>query len=1064
MSIHYFEEAISLMPNKSPEKPEWLDDLGESYALLFVHESSRETLKKWIYCFQETPPAPDNYPDTASVQYMPADSHRFFLKCFEVIKDKGSVFDYKKQVTSLNSEGNPRAFFWLYNLGVWHKESFDSSDKVEVLRKSVDLLEQYDLLTPSGHPDKPTALSTLGDAYWTLFECLGELESINKSISLQEQSLELLNKAHDDRTELLNGLGIAYFSRFEYRGDIEDLEKSLHYQQQAVQMTSADHPSKALRLANLGPLYLRMFTQLGKTMDLEKSIDCLKQALKLTGDSKPKLKASCLNNLGCSYSSAYEYLGQLTNLEDAISYHEQAVSLTPDTDLAKPARLSNLGSLYRFLYYRLGRLEDLDMGIKYLNNALLLAPDDHPEKSEWLGSLANFHLELFERLGRIDDVETAKRYYEAVIDSTPNHHPSKALWYHGLGNSYEYCYEQWHQLEDIQKSLNYHQQAVLLARSGELDKSVYLSALGDAYKSLFEHLGDSESIDRAIKHYEEALKLVPDSHLFQAGRLKSLGVSYMCRFEHLRRLEDAEKARDYFKQATKISNGDSQIKLVSGKGWAWSCLELNESPLEAYAYTMELVPEVVWLGSSVGSRYERLNLDIGQLVTHAAAVACAKSKLDLALEWLEAGRRVVWGQMLHLRTPLDDLSAVDQDLAEQLMQVSLSLRQTSKPFATSDQISTQMPAIAGIDYLPNELSVTAASSTVVVINLHANRCDAVALIKESLKTIHVPLPKFSYHKAIELRGELLVALNSGHIRARSKRQPVYFADHTEEQFYDILSILWTDIVSPILNAIGYLQSPSPESELPHITWCTVGPLAFLPIHAATSQDGDAGVLGYVVSSYTPTLSTLLKPSPRAPTSCHILAVGQAASAGSAPLPGTVIELDYIQANSSQVPITRLEGNSATVDAVLSGTEECNWVHLACHASQNISDPNKSSFQLHDGELSLARITQQSLPHAEFAFLSACETATGDETLPDEAVHLAAGMLMVGYSGVIATMWSVQDEDAPLVAEKVYAHMFGGGTPDSKKAARALHEAVHSLRKTVGSKNLRRWAPYIHMGL
>ncbi|KAG8751948.1 hypothetical protein FRC12_012192 [Ceratobasidium sp. 428] len=836
-----------------------------------------------------------------------------------------------------------------------------------------------------------------------------------------------------------------------------------------------------------------MFSQLGETTNLQKSIDCLKQALKLVNDNNPQLKASCLTNLGCSYGSAYEHLGQLTDLEDSISCLEHAISSTPDEDLAKPARLSNLGNSYSLLYYRLGRLEDLDMGTKYQKNALLLAPDDHPKKPEWLASLGNSYLELFERLGRIKDLETATHYYETVVNSTPDDHSSKASWYNGLGKSHEYRYEQWHQLEDIKKSLRYHQQAVLLVRSGKLDKSVYLSSLGDAYKSLFEHLGDSESIDKAIEYYEQALELVPDGHMYQAGRLKSLAVSYKCRFDRLKRLEDAEKSRDYFKQATRVSRGDSLIKLVSGKGWVWLCFELDESPLEAYAYTMELVPEVAWLGSSIVSRYERLSLDIGQLATEAAAAACSRLKFDLALEWLEAGRGIVWGQMLNLRTPLDDLAAVDQGLADQLRQVSLSLQQMNASSVTSGQTFTQTLAIGSEDqkyrrladswdqllakvrslsgfqnFLRpkrfSELSMTAVSSTVIVINLHADFCDAVALMKDSLTTIHVPLPKFSHHKAMELREKLVRTLNSGHIRTCSKRHPVYFADHTEEKFYDILSILWTDIVSPILNAIGYLQLTPPEDELPHVTWCTAGPLAFLPIHAAMSQGGDGGVLDYVVSSYTPTLSTLLKPGPKASNACHILAVGQASSAGNMPLTGTIIELDYIQTNSNQVPITRLEGNNATIDAVLSGMEKCNWVHLACHASQNISDPNKSSFQLHDGELSLARITQKNLPHADFASLSACETAAGDEKLPDEAVHLAAGMLMVGYTGVIATMWSVQDEDAPLVAEKVYAHMFGGGVPDSQKAARALHEAVRSLRKTVGSKHLRRWAPYIHMGL
>jgi CHAT domain-containing protein len=40
----------------------------------------------------------------------------------------------------------------------------------------------------------------------------------------------------------------------------------------------------------------------------------------------------------------------------------------------------------------------------------------------------------------------------------------------------------------------------------------------------------------------------------------------------------------------------------------------------------------------------------------------------------------------------------------------------------------------------------------------------------------------------------------------------------------------------------------------------------------------------------------------------------------------------------------------------------------------------------------------------FAFLSACETAKGDRSQPDQAVHLAASLLFCGFRSVIATMW------------------------------------------------------------
>jgi CHAT domain-containing protein len=60
--------------------------------------------------------------------------------------------------------------------------------------------------------------------------------------------------------------------------------------------------------------------------------------------------------------------------------------------------------------------------------------------------------------------------------------------------------------------------------------------------------------------------------------------------------------------------------------------------------------------------------------------------------------------------------------------------------------------------------------------------------------------------------------------------------------------------------------------------------------------------------------------------------------------------------------------------------------------------------LDDGNLKVSQIMQQSTPNALLAFLCACQTAMGDEKIPDEAIHLGATMLFAGFRGVVATMW------------------------------------------------------------
>ena len=102
-----------------------------------------------------------------------------------------------------------------------------------------------------------------------------------------------------------------------------------------------------------------------------------------------------------------------------------------------------------------------------------------------------------------------------------------------------------------------------------------------------------------------------------------------------------------------------------------------------------------------------------------------------------------------------------------------------------------------------------------------------------------------------------------------------------------------------------------------------------------------------------------------------------------------------------------------------------------------------------------------LPNAKLAFLSACETATGDEYQPDESIHLAAGMLVAGFGNVIATMWTIQDSAAPRVADRVYAELFKKSDLDTRDVASALHFAVENLRN-VAPDDFASWIPFIHV--
>lgn len=259
---------------------------------------------------------------------------------------------------------------------------------------------------------------------------------------------------------------------------------------------------------------------------------------------------------------------------------------------------------------------------------------------------------------------------------------------------------------------------------------------------------------------------------------------------------------------------------------------------------------------------------------------------------------------------------------------------------------------------------------------------------------------------------------------------------------------------------------SEKNSLPRIWWCCSGPFSFLPIHAAglySSYGPQVRLSDFTISSYIPSLSSAIScPPTEPPADFKLLVISQPLTPGFAPLPGTREEVSNIKKHAKSLQTIILSGEEATRVAIKREAPSAPWIHAACHGLQN---GTHSSLELHDGSLSLQRLSSLTkLSQAEFAFLSACETATGDSNLPDEALHLAGGLHRLGYRSVIATMFSVRDQDAPFVGDKVYERLFEDERPNYRKAAQALHRAIHLLQDANGRGSFRAWAPFIHLGM
>lgn len=111
-------------------------------------------------------------------------------------------------------------------------------------------------------------------------------------------------------------------------------------------------------------------------------------------------------------------------------------------------------------------------------------------------------------------------------------------------------------------------------------------------------------------------------------------------------------------------------------------------------------------------------------------------------------------------------------------------------------------------------------------------------------------------------------------------------------------------------------------------------------------------------------------------------------------------LDTPTKSDSQIQLLTSPMKHTVADAL----RNASFLHLACHGQQHPTDPLASGFLLRGERLTVLELMQLKLNRPFLSFLSACETAKGDRSQPDQVVHLAATMLFIGFKSVVGTMW------------------------------------------------------------
>jgi CHAT domain-containing protein/tetratricopeptide (TPR) repeat protein len=933
---------------------------------------------------------------------------------------------------------------------------------------------------PVGHPDHATALANL--AYVCLRGYINNhLQDIDTTISLFHDALALRPQRHPDHPLSLYNLTLALTWRHNKRCTVADIRN-------AAQLY--------LELLPICPegTYLREIVIDGC---INLAIDASDEGIHLRRvvlELCPlghQLYPRALNRLSQALKSRFQQHGSIDDLDTSIQLGREAVSLCPEGHAGHDEYLNDLAHSLECRFRHQGKPNDLNEAISLHEEALCLRPVGHEYRDNTLDNLGSALIIRFNTCGDIDDITRAVSLHREALTLCPPGHPHRDCILNNLAIALKTRYDHLDVSEDLNEAIDRYRECLQLHWHDHPERHVTLFNLSEVLCFRFRHTQENRDIEEAITLCQESLAALSSLHPHRHFSYMCLKDAYLSRYCILHDPADLSLTIENFRLASRHPTEGFPKRIIQAYNWTVAAEQHGHvSALEAYSTFFELLDAHLTTRLSATSRREAAASFhyARSLPVDAASCAIYWDNLRHAVELVEQGRGQQWSLASRLKTPVEDLESANPKLAHNYLELSKLISNAAQSSAAitdraaADQAATEYrrlteqweAAVAEIRDLRGfsrfllppsyeDLQAAARQGPVIILIASKRSCSAI-IVPTSGDPHHVPLPSVTLADLEILKDRFTRA-----IRQSSGMNPA----ESRTDLIVLSRIIWDEIMLPIVNVLEHVL------KLPHrsrIWLCPTAAFTSIPLHAANpfltkaDRSGKEPCLeDLYICSYTPTLSALVRSrqlmKKRVPPSFVAIGQGQPGEGKGKALLAVDSELELVH---KLVPATAnrttISGDAATRAGALEALQQNTWVHLACHGKQDRTQPYDSHFVMRDAHLTLLDIMDKDIPHAEFAFLSACHTAVGDEETPDEVIHLAAGLQFSGFKSVIGTLWEVDDSVAKHVVEAFYKYMFNmkqDGVMDCTKAAWALNCATHAVKTKVP---LEQRMVFIHIGV
>ncbi|MFJ5925496.1 CHAT domain-containing protein [Kitasatospora sp. NPDC092948] len=990
----------------------------------------------------------------------------------------------------------------------------DDGGSEQLVDGAVGPLEQALDLVPVGDPRRPQLVDLLAGLLSSLAWMRSDTTALDRAADLLA---EALSAPDGNRADHLTVLGRNLRLRFHLTGDPAHLERGVECHREAIALTEPDpdpvtlsglatclanlhgyrpeprlraeataccraaldrlpegSPDRAPVQADLGYLEWSAAAESGSAEQLDAALDLLKAAVSVPSDTHNN-RGLALTNLGVALFDRANRTGDRSWQLQAAAVFRAALEQTGPSSALRPMVLNNLAMALIGLSAATGEAALREQALALLEEAAAPLTGMPPARERAALNLAWLRYGLARADSDLDATTEAVRRLDELVADLGSPHPLRTL---------------------------------ALAR---------LAHAGLHLANLLPERAARTALRRAAAAAREALADHPPG-ADPAGALarQALALAQLRRASYGDRVDLAEAVR-LIRRTAEDPAFPSHTRLEAAQLWGSIAARTGRSAeaLRGFSHAVALLPVVAPRHLARLDQEDRLASGRG-LASAAAALAIRAGDPARALALLEQGRGVLLAQGLDNQGDLSRLRELDPARAAEFERIrdrlsrehplaapdapdaffaqgaagagaagagAAALRDAEERHALSrrwDQLLDEIRALPELDDFlrppttPQLLS-TAERGPVVVVNVSEYGSHALVLLAPAGGRPRIdvlPLPDVT---PVEV-AVAAQAFTERLIDAAYGDEGVAAARHTMSLHSSLLEWLWDAVAAPVLDRLGLRGTPLDGEEWPRLWWCPTGRLAFLPLHAAGKGRGIPGtwVMDRVVSSYTPTLRSLLRarrrsaagPPRRRPAP---LVVSLAQTPGGPPLPGAEPEAALV---AELFPAgLRLDGGQATVERVRDALYRHSWVHFCCHGVSDPASPSNSGLILHDGRLSALALSARRPADAELAFLSACSTSQGGLDLPDEAVHLAPSFQLAGFTHVIGTLWSVSDRIARSVTADFYATLHEDAAPGRALGPRpdrpfdpalALHHAVRSLReRLLPAPHL--WAAHMHIG-